>query len=89
MDSLCSQICVRRVVYPRIEECHKERNAHLEQNGIRDLNVLPLEKKAVGRRWIYTMKLNPGRSLAHLKARLVAKGYSEWIIRTHSSRLQS
>lgn len=31
----------------------------------------------VGCSWIYTVKVNPGRSVAHLKARLVARGYSQ------------
>ena len=49
----------------------------LEQNGAWDLTVLPPGKKAVGCQWVYTMKLNPNRSLACLKAHLIAKGYSQ------------
>jgi len=38
---------------------------------------LPNGKKAVGCRWVYTVKLNSDGSLAHSKARLVSKGYSQ------------
>lgn len=49
----------------------------LEQNNTWELVTLPLGKKAIGCKWVYTVKLNPNGSLASLKARLVAKGYSQ------------
>ena len=48
----------------------------LEQNETWELVTLPPGKKAVGRKQMYTVKLNSDESLARLKARLVAKGYS-------------
>ena len=38
---------------------------------------LPAGKKAMGCRWVFTVKVNPDRSIAKLKARLVAKGYAQ------------
>ena len=36
---------------------------------------LPVGKKAIGCRWVFTAKVNPDGSIARLKARLVVKGY--------------
>ena len=58
-----------------MEESHEERNDGSRKNDTWDLIVLPPEKKAVGYQWLYTEKLNPDGSLAHVKARLVAKWY--------------
>jgi hypothetical protein len=38
---------------------------------------LPPSKKAVGCKWVFTVKVNPDGSIARLKARLVAKGYAQ------------
>ena len=38
---------------------------------------LPTGKKAIGCRWVFTVKVNPDGSIARLKARLVAKGYAQ------------
>ena len=48
----------------------------LTDNGTWDLVRLPVGKKAIGCRWVFTMKVNPDGSIARLKARLVAKGYA-------------
>ena len=58
------------------------RNAMIEMdaltdNGTKDLVHLPAGKKAIGCRWVFTMKVNPDGSIARLKARLVAKGYAQ------------
>ena len=37
---------------------------------------LPARKKAIGCRWVFTVKVNLDGSIARLKARLVAKGYA-------------
>ena len=37
---------------------------------------LPTRKKAIGSRWVFTMKVDPDGFIARLKARLVAKGYA-------------
>ena len=49
----------------------------LEKNGTCDLVSLPPGKKALRRRWVYTVKLNPNGIFARLKAYLVMKGYSK------------
>ena len=54
----------------------EEMNA-LTDNGTCDLVHLPTEKKAIGCRWVFTMKVNPDGSIARLKARLVAKGHAQ------------
>ena len=38
---------------------------------------LSTEKKAIGCRWVFTIKFNPDGSVARLKARLVAKAYAQ------------
>ena len=38
---------------------------------------LPIGKKAIGCRGVFSVKFNPDRSIVRLKARLVAKGYAQ------------
>ena len=38
---------------------------------------LPAGKKAIGCRWVFTVKVNPDGSIARLKACFVAKGYAQ------------
>ena len=40
------------------------------------LTPLPLDKRSIGHKWVYRMKLNPDGSMERYKARLVAKGYT-------------
>ena len=54
----------------------EEMNA-LTDNGTWDLVLLPVGKKAIGCRWVFTMKVNPDGSIARPKAYLVAKGYAQ------------
>ena len=49
----------------------------LNGNGTCNLVHLPTEKKAIGCRWVFAVKVNPDGSVARLKARLVAKGYAQ------------
>ena len=49
----------------------------LDNNGTWDLVPLPTNKKAIGCRWVFAVKFNPGGSVARLKAHLVAKGYAQ------------
>ena len=54
----------------------EEMNALID-NGTWDLVCLPTGKKAIGPRWVFTVKVNPDGSIARLKACLVAKGYTQ------------
>ena len=47
----------------------------LDDNG-RDLVPLPTGKKAIGCRWVFTVKFNYDGHVARLKVYLVAKGYA-------------
>ena len=49
----------------------------LTDNGTWDLVRLPVGKKAIGYHWVFTVKVNPNRSISRLKACLVAKGYAQ------------
>ncbi|KAK3015726.1 hypothetical protein RJ639_005926 [Escallonia herrerae] len=49
----------------------------LDDNHTWDLVNLPEGKKAVGCKWVYTVKFNVDGSVAGLKARLVAKGFAQ------------
>jgi hypothetical protein len=49
----------------------------LDHNVTWDLVDLPTDKRAIGCKWIFTVKVNPDGSVARLKARLVAKGYAQ------------
>ena len=42
-----------------------------------DKCILPVEKKAVGARWVFTVKYNADGTVNRHKARLVAKGYTQ------------
>ena len=54
----------------------EEMNA-LDHNSTWALVDLPVDKKAIGCKWVFTVKVNPDGSMARLKARLVAKGYAQ------------
>lgn len=49
----------------------------LDHNNTWELVELPVGKKAIGCKWVFTVKVNPDGSMARLKARLVAKGYAQ------------
>src|SRR5262249_20496627 len=49
----------------------------LDDNHTWELVALPQDKKAVGCKWVFAVKINPDGSVARLKARLVAKGYAQ------------
>ena len=64
-----------------LEEIHA-----LDEYHTWDLVDLPKQKKAVGFKWVFAVKVNPNGSMARLKTRLVAKGYAKtygWIIQKH------
>jgi hypothetical protein len=49
----------------------------LEANNTWVLTNLPVEKKAIGCKWDYKIKLKSDGSIERHKARLVAKGYTQ------------
>ena len=49
----------------------------LKKNKTWVLTTLPVEKKAVSCKWIYTVKQNPEGKVERYKARLVARGFSQ------------
>ncbi|KAL0371773.1 UNVERIFIED_CONTAM: Retrovirus-related Pol polyprotein from transposon RE2 [Sesamum calycinum] len=49
----------------------------LENNKTWDIMPLPKDKRAIGCRWIYKLKLRPDGTIDRHKARLVAKGYNQ------------
>ena len=49
----------------------------LEKNGTWEMGPLPVGKKLVGSRWVFTIKYHFDGSVARYKARLVARGYTQ------------
>ncbi|KAL0364081.1 UNVERIFIED_CONTAM: Retrovirus-related Pol polyprotein from transposon RE2 [Sesamum angustifolium] len=49
----------------------------LEQNGTWELTSLPPDKRTIGSRWVFKLKLNPDGSIDRYKARLMAKSYNQ------------
>ncbi|KAL2232872.1 UNVERIFIED_CONTAM: Retrovirus-related Pol polyprotein from transposon RE1 [Sesamum indicum] len=49
----------------------------LERNRTWKITDLPSDKRAIGCKWLYKVKLNPNGTIERYKARLVAKGYSQ------------
>lgn len=49
----------------------------LEENETWEIVQLPKNKRPIGCRWIYKVKLNPDGTMERYKARLVAKGYHQ------------
>ncbi|KAK8946894.1 hypothetical protein KSP39_PZI006799 [Platanthera zijinensis] len=49
----------------------------LTKNHTWDMVPLPPSRRAVGCKWVYTVKHHPDGSVARYKARLVAKGYAQ------------
>ncbi|KAK8938972.1 hypothetical protein KSP39_PZI010912 [Platanthera zijinensis] len=54
-----------------------EEMSALEKNGTWDLVQLPPGKKAVGCKWVFTVKQNPSGIIEQYKARLVARGFTQ------------
>lgn len=59
-----------------IKAMNKELDA-LENNQTWTVMPLPQNKKAIGSKWVYKVKLNPDGSVERYKARLVAKRYNQ------------
>jgi hypothetical protein len=62
---------------PKWREAMKEEMSALQKNKTWELVQLPKGKKAVGCKWVFTVKQNPKGEVDRYKARLVAKGYSQ------------
>nr|GEW78807.1 zinc finger, CCHC-type [Tanacetum cinerariifolium] len=62
--------------YPHWPILDEEINA-LQHNGTWALVNLPVHRKPIGCKWVFSVKMNPDGSVARLKARLVAKGYAQ------------
>jgi hypothetical protein len=62
---------------PRWKEAMEEELHALMRNKTWELAMLPEGKKAVGCKWIFTVKQTPEGKIDRYKARLVAKGYSQ------------
>ena len=63
--------------HPGWRDAMVEEMMALDHNATWSLVDLPLGKKAIGCKWVFTVKVNPDGSVARLKARLVAKGYAQ------------
>jgi len=62
---------------PKWNAAMKEEMHALQKNKTWELVPLPKGKKAVGCKWVFTVKQNPKGKVDRYKARLVAKGYSQ------------
>lgn len=49
----------------------------LEENNTWTIMPLPPNKKPIGSKWVYKVKLKPNGTVERYKARLVAKGYNQ------------
>ncbi|KAJ9539533.1 hypothetical protein OSB04_032266 [Centaurea solstitialis] len=80
------------LAHPRWRNAMIEEINALEDNNMWTLVELPTNKKTIGCKWVFTVKVNPDGSVARLKARLVAKGYAQTYgltIQRHSLQLLS
>jgi hypothetical protein len=59
-----------------LASCRDREDDCIGCNGTWNLVHLLIGKKAIGCKWVFTVKVNPDGSAARLKARLVAKGYA-------------
>ncbi len=62
---------------PKWKDAMKEELNALVKNKTWELVKLPPEKRAVGCKWVFTVKQTPEGKVDRYKARLVAKGYSQ------------
>lgn len=49
----------------------------LKKNGTWEITELPPNKKAVGCKWVFTIKYNPDGTVSRYNAKLMAKGFTQ------------
>ena len=49
----------------------------IEKSNTWEMGSLPIDKKIMGSRWVFTIKYHFDGSIARYKARLVAQGYTQ------------
>ena len=78
IDSIIIPISVQETLKDEnwVRNMNEEMRA-LEKNETWEIVEKPKDKKAVGCRWIYTVKYQFDGTLDRYKARLVAKGYTQ------------
>lgn len=62
---------------PKWCEAMREELEALKKNQTWEMTELPTGKKAVGCKWVFTVKQSPEGKIERYKARLVARGYSQ------------
>ena len=62
---------------PEWKEAILEEMRTLEKTGTWETVELPVGKKTMGCKWVFTTKFKPDGSLDRYKAQLVAKGYTQ------------
>ncbi|KAL0436991.1 UNVERIFIED_CONTAM: Retrovirus-related Pol polyprotein from transposon RE1 [Sesamum radiatum] len=67
--------------YKEWQQAMKVELEALENNHTWEIVPLPPDKKAIGCRWVYKLKVKADGSIERCKARLVAKGYSQVAVR--------
>ena len=62
---------------PKWKEAVFEEMRALEKNNTWNVTTLPVGKRTVGCKWVFTVKYNSGGSVERYKARLVVKGFTQ------------
>jgi hypothetical protein len=62
---------------PNWQQAMEEEHEALQKSKTWELTDLPSNKKAIGCKWVYKLKLNSNGDIDRYKARLVAKGYAQ------------
>ena len=68
---------MKRSDWPKWKEAAEREVESMKKHEVWDLTPLPSGKKAIGCRWVFTIKENTDGSVNRYKARLVAKGFSQ------------